>query len=144
MAKPTELDVRWDGAPALPTWEEFERNGRKWGFGGPQEHVRNVVYSSGYPRENFVFVEGMVEATLPVTRPDTIALLRLDTDLYSSTYAELAHLYPLLSVGGVMIIDDYGWLLGAQLATDQYIAEQKLPLFLARINESVRLVVKPR
>ena len=53
------------------------------------------------------------------------------------------HLYPVLSVGGALIIDDYGWLLGAQLATDQYIAENKLPLFLSRINESVRLVIKP-
>lgn len=143
MAKPGELDMRCDGVPALPTWQEFERNGRKWGFGGSQEHVRNVVFSSGYPCENFVFVEGMVEDTLPATRPDAIGLLRLDTDLYSSTYAELAHLYPLLSTGGVLIIDDYGWLLGAQIATDQYIAERKLPLFLTRINESVRLVVKP-
>jgi hypothetical protein len=69
--------------------------------------------------------------------------LRLDTDLYSSTYAEMTHLYPLISPGGILIIDDYGWLLGAQIATDQYIAEQKLPPFLTRINESVRLAVKP-
>ena len=56
----------------------------------------------------------------------------------------MTHLYPPLSPGGVLIIDDYGWLLGAQFATDQYIAEQKLPLFLTRINGSVRLAVKPR
>jgi hypothetical protein len=143
MPKPNELDIRWDGVPALPTWERFRQNGRKWGFGGPQDHVRNVVYSSGYPEDKFVFVEGMVEDTLPATRPEKISLLRLDTDLYSSTYHELVHLYPVLSVGGVLIIDDYGWLLGAQIATDQFIAENKLPLFLTRINESVRLVVKP-
>jgi hypothetical protein len=67
MAKPGELDVRWDGEPALPTWERFEQAGRKWGFGGPQAHVRSVVLSSGYPAEQFVFVEGLVEETLPVT-----------------------------------------------------------------------------
>jgi len=50
----------------------------------------------------------------------------------------MTHLYPLISPGGILIIDDYGWLLGAQIATDQYIAEQKLPPFLTRINESVR------
>jgi O-methyltransferase len=144
MPKPDDLDLRWDGVPALPTWERFQQNGKKWGFGGTQDHVRNVVYSSGYPQEKFVFVEGMVEATLPATRPEKISLLRLDTDLYSSTDHELVHLYPVLSVGGVLIIDDYGWLLGAQIATDQFIAENRLPLFLTRINESVRLVVKPQ
>jgi hypothetical protein len=143
MPKPDHLDIRWDGVAALPTWERFQQDGRKWGYGGSQDHVRSVVCSSGYPAENFVFVEGMVETTLPATRPEKVSLLRLDTDLYSSTYHELVHLYPVLTVGGVLIIDDYGWLLGAQLATDQYIAENKLPLFLSRINQSVRLVIKP-
>src|ERR1700722_11447993 len=112
MPRPDDLDMTWDGVPALPTWERFQREGKKWGYGGSQAHVRNVVCSSGYPADNFVFVEGMVEETLPGTRPDAVSLLRLDTDLYSSTYHELVHLYPVLSVGGALIIDDYGWLLG--------------------------------
>ena len=77
MPRPDELDVRWDGVPALPTWERFQQTGKKWGFGGPQDHVRNVVFSSGYPEENFVFVEGLVEDTLPGTRPETVSLPRL-------------------------------------------------------------------
>ena len=40
--------------------------------------------------------------------PPEIALLRLDTDFYSSTKHELVHLYPRLASGGVLIIDDYG------------------------------------
>jgi len=144
IPRPGDLDISWDGVPALPTWERFQQDGKKWGYGGSQAHVRNVVNSSGYPADKFVFVEGMVEDTLPATRPETISLLRLDTDLYSSTYHELVHLYPVLSVGGVLIIDDYGWLLGAQMATDQFIAENKLPLFLSRLNQSVRLVIKPQ
>ncbi len=111
---------------------------------GTQDHVREVVSASGYPADRFVFVEGLVEDTLPATRPDSIALLRLDTDLYSSTYHELVHLYPLLSDGGILIIDDYGAFRGARIATDRYIEENRLPLFLSRIDETVRLVVKPR
>jgi hypothetical protein len=101
-----------------------------------------VVSSSGYPADLLVFVEGMVEDTLPATRPDNIGLLRLDTDLYRSTYHELVHLYPLVSVGGIPIIDDYGAFEGARIATDRFIEENKLPLFLARIDKSVRLAVK--
>ena len=54
------------------------------------------------------FVKGKVEDTIPGTIPDRIALLRLDTDFYESTYYELCHLYPRLSSGGVLILDDYG------------------------------------
>jgi hypothetical protein len=54
------------------------------------------------------------------------------------------HLYPLLAVGGILIIDDYGAFQGAKIATDRFIEENKLALFLSRIDESVRLAVKSR
>ncbi len=143
MPRPDEVDKRWDGVPALPTWEHYQQGGGIWGFGGTEDHVREVVYSSGYPEDKFVFVRGKVEDTLPATRPEEVSLLRLDTDFYSSTYHELIHLYPLLSVAGILIIDDYGAFQGAKLATDQFIAENELKLFLSRINVNVRLAVKP-
>jgi len=64
-------------------------------------------------------------------------------DFYRSTYHELVHLYPRLAAGGILIIDDYGAFQGARIATDLYIAEHRLPLFLSRIDASVRLAVKP-
>ena len=85
----------------------------------------------------------MVEDTLPGSRPDAIALLRLDTDLYRSTYHELVHLYPLISTGGILMFDDYGAYRGVQVAVDQYFAELGQPVFLSRINSGVRLAVKP-
>lgn len=142
MPKPEPIDVRWDGEPALPTWEKHERSGRRWGYGGNVAHVREVVCSSGYPAEQFMFVEGKVEETLTHTRPGAIALLRLDTDLFSSTYQELVQLYPLLAVGGVLLLDDYGSFEGVRAATDQYFAEIDEPVFLARINAGVRVAVK--
>jgi len=144
MPKPDDIDRRWDGMPALPTWEHHQKIGRRWGYGGSAEHVRRVVSLSGYPEDNFVFVEGMVEDTLPAVRPERVSLLRLDTDLYSSTYHELVHLYPLLSVGGILIVDDYGAYQGPRIATDRFIDEGQVPLFLARINGAVRLAVKTR
>jgi O-methyltransferase len=143
MPKPEAVDADWNGVPALPTWERYQRSGGRWGYGGSQDHVRNVMSTSGYPEDRLVFVEGKVEDTLPAQRPDRISLLRLDTDLYRSTYHELVHLYPALSVGGVLIIDDYGAFRGSRLATDKYIGENRLPLFLSRINASVRLAIKP-
>lgn len=58
------------------------------------------------------FAKGMVEETLPAKAPNRIAMLRLDTDWYSSTRHELEHLYPRLSQNGILILDDYGHFLG--------------------------------
>lgn len=62
--------------------------------------------------------------------PDAIALLRLDTDWYESTYHKLMHLYPRLSEGGVRIVDDYGHWDGCRYAADRNMLENRLPLLL--------------
>ena len=49
-----------------------------------------------------------------------IALLRLDGDWYDSTKICLEHLYPLLSPGGIIIMDDYWTWEGCRKATDEY------------------------
>ena len=143
MPRPDAIDKRWDGADPLPTWEQAQKQGQQWGFGGTLEMVREVMAKSSYPMDQLIFVEGMVEDTIPGTIPDQLALLRLDTDFYKSTYHELTHLYPKLSSGGILIIDDYGQFQGSRIATDQYIDENKLRVFLNRVDDGVRLVVKP-
>jgi O-methyltransferase len=106
------------------------------------EDVKRVMAATGYEPGKTVFVPGRVEDTIPASAPETIALLRLDTDWYQSTYHELTHLYPRLAVGGVLIIDDYGHWQGARKAVDQYIREQKLKLLLCRIDYTGRVCVK--
>jgi O-methyltransferase len=34
MPRPDAVDTRWDGVPALPTWEHYQKNDRRWGYGG--------------------------------------------------------------------------------------------------------------
>ena len=74
-----------------------------------------ILYTTGYPKENFLFVKGQVEDTIPKITPDKIAVLCLDTDWYESTYHELVHLFPKLVANGVLIIDDYGEWKGSQI-----------------------------
>ena len=54
-----------------------------------------------------VFLKGFFCNTLPTAPIERLALLRLDGDLYESTIDALINLYPKLSVGGFVIIDDY-------------------------------------
>lgn len=108
------------------------------------EEVRGNMRETGYPSENISYVKGKVEETLPARAPDRIALLRLDTDWYASTRHELEQLYPRLSPGGVLIIDDYGHWQGARKAVDEYIEKLGIPILLCRIDYTGRIAVKPR
>jgi O-methyltransferase len=106
------------------------------------DEVRENMRATGYPASRIHFVPGKVEDTLPAAAPDAISLLRLDTDWYESTRHELLHLFGRLSVGGVLIIDDYGHWEGARRAVDEYLAENRLPLLLNRIDYTGRVAVK--
>lgn len=57
--------------------------------------------------ESVVFLKGWFKDTLPTAPTDKIAIARLDGDMYSSTMDALNNLYPKVSVGGYVIIDDY-------------------------------------
>jgi O-methyltransferase len=106
------------------------------------EDVRANLESTQYSMNQVFFVKGMVEETLPATAPDSIALLRLDTDWYSSTRHELEHLYPRLSQNGVLILDDYGHFMGARKATDEYFKTLNMPPLLSRVDYAGRIAIK--
>lgn len=96
------------------------------------EDVKKCCQVSGIDTNSIKFVKGDVCNTLndPANRPDKIAILRLDTDWYESTKMELECLYPTLSNGGVLIIDDYGHWQGSRKAVDEYFANSEYkPLF---------------
>ncbi|HEY7178517.1 MAG TPA: TylF/MycF/NovP-related O-methyltransferase, partial [Gaiella sp.] len=51
---------------------------------------------------------------------ERLALLRLDGDMYESTWDALDNLYPKLSPGGFVIVDDYRSVHACQRAVDEY------------------------
>ena len=58
--------------------------------------------------EQVRFVKGYFEDTLWDIPAEKFCLLRLDGDMYSSTIISLEALYPKLSQGGYVVIDDFG------------------------------------
>jgi O-methyltransferase len=145
MTEPGERDTSPIDGRAVDLWEQAE--GRPWPeFFSPElfnvDAVREVVLSTGYPEARVHLVAGPVEETLPAQAPDSLALMRLDTDWYESTRHELEHLYPRLVRGGVLIVDDYGHWEGCQRAVDEYFAGEAEPILLSRIDYSARIGVK--
>jgi len=144
MTGPTESDLSYRGEPADKLMRSSDRMKERnvWAY-SPLDRVKENVLSLGYDERRIHFVKGPVEETIPGCAPERISLLRLDTDWYESTRHELVHLYPRLSSGGILIIDDYGHWQGARKASDEYIAENKLTIFLNRIDYTGRIALKP-
>lgn len=131
-----------DGNYAADRWEKSAKGtSEHWNYASIEE-VRKNLQTTNYSQVNLHFVKGKVEDTIPQTAPDRISLLRLDTDFYESTRHELEHLFPRLSPGGVLIVDDYGCYHGARKAVDDYVRENKTPLLLNRIDRDARIAVK--
>jgi hypothetical protein len=146
MPPPTEEDtrVRPDGrrVRAADSLAAQPRGAKVWAVAGIDD-VREGMAETGYPADRVHLHPGLVEDTVPEQAPDTIALLRLDTDWYSSTKHELEHLYTRLSPGGVLILDDYSDWEGARKATDDWLEATGEPLFLVPMGAGV-IAVKPR
>ena len=146
MTAPTAEDVeRGSGVTAdqmLKATDVGDGN-NVWCVAGRADVEANVR-STGYPMENMTFVEGDVAETLQRTAPESISLLRLDTDWYASTRAELEILYPRLVPGGVCILDDYGHWDGARKAVDDYFVEHGPRPFMHPIDYSGRVFIKSR
>jgi len=140
MSAPSDHDRHaTTGRPAAVVRQNADRGGTSW-CRSPLEEVKRNMDSTGYPTGQVTYVKGKVEDTIPGSAPDQISILRLDTDWYESTKHELEHLYPRLSPGGVLIIDDYGYWVGARKAVDDYLGSS---IFLSRIDSTGRIAIKP-
>jgi O-methyltransferase len=79
----------------------------QWAYGSLKEVKSNIKTYTKYPVNKIFYIKGLVEETLLTHTHNKIAYMRLDTDFYSSTKAELENLYKFLVPGGVLIVDDY-------------------------------------
>jgi hypothetical protein len=70
--------------------------------------------------EQVVFLKGWFKDTLPTAAIQQLSILRLDGDMYESTMDALTNLYPKLSIGGYIIIDDYNAIKNCRQAVEDY------------------------
>lgn len=85
--------------------------------------------------KDYEFVKGWFEETIPVHQIESISVLRLDGDLYNSTLIPLQYLWPKLSKGGYLIVDDWN-LKGCREAVHDYF-KGKLPKEVMRLGNPV-------
>ena len=98
------------------------------------EQVKRNFQSFGLLDDQVRFIEGWFHETLFTAPIDKISLLRLDGDMYESTYVSLEALYHKVSIGGYIIIDDYGYIESCRQAVHDYLDKNALKPLIQKID----------
>jgi len=95
--------------------------------------VKNNFKMYGVLDAQVQFIKGFFENTMKTAPVEKLSLLRLDGDMYSSTWAVLENLYDKLSSGGYLIVDDYS-LKGCKKAIDDFRLQNNITEPLQQID----------
>ena len=110
-------------------------SGTSHGIGGDRyygyvENLFDVVtdnftrFGCAPDQARILLVKGRFEETLPATNVGAIALAHLDCDWYEPVSYCLDYVWPRLSPGGYIVIDDYNDWSGCRTATDEFLASR--------------------
>ena len=104
------------------------------------------VLSNKKCAQNVDLVEGDITETVPKfvrDNPDTkISLLHLDVDIYEPSVTVLNYLYPLINLGGIMLLDDYGSFPGETDAVDEYLMDKNVVINEPIFDGSPHFIIK--
>lgn len=134
MTRPCELDRKFFSDDlAIKKWEESKNcSYNSWCYASLDD-VQNNMKRTKYPEDKVHYYVGCATKTTK-TFNKNISLLRLDVDFYNATKECMNNLYPLLSEGGYLIIDDFGVWEGANKAIKEYFKKNNL-----NINDLVKV-----
>jgi len=104
-------------------------------FAVPLETVKWTFARYGLLDEQVIFLKGLFKDTLPTAPVETLAVLRLDGDMYESTRDGLVNLYHKLSVGGALIADDYFLFECQRSAVDEFRAQHGITDPIVQIDD---------
>jgi len=110
-----------------------------------RDQLLNVLSLKGL-NENVELIEGDISETIPKfinKNPGArFSLIHLDVDLYKPSVVVLESLYPLLSKGGILILDDYTIWEGETKAVDEYFANKKVAIRRFPFSEAPSYIIK--
>ena len=98
LPKPNEVQYPADKGDTHYTYNELRVS---------LEQVQNNFAIFDLLDSQVCFLKGWFKDTLPHASFEQLSLIRLDGDMYESTMDAISNLYPKLSLGGYLIVDDY-------------------------------------
>jgi O-methyltransferase len=129
-----------DGADAI-NWQQDKNSPNYFeNCSAREEEAMEAMKLSG---ANYTIVKGWFSQSLPMHKAsEPIAVLRLDADWYESTMDCLKYLYPKVSYGGIIIIDDYYAWDGCSKAVHDYLSSIKSPARIYKAAEDIAYIIK--
>lgn len=119
----------FEGLPVSETrYDAFWKRG---GFNNTTlDEVRGFLF-----QDNFHFFKGVFPETLEkIPQNSMFAFVHIDPDLYQGVMDACRFFYPRMTLGGIMLLDDYGLLScrGVRMAVDEFFADKvEHPVYLS-------------
>jgi hypothetical protein len=98
------------------------------------EQVKRNFQTFGLLDDQVKFIKGWFHETLYTAPVEKLSLLRLDGDMYESTYVSLEALYHKVSIGGFVIVDDYGYIDSCRRAVHDFLNKNSLHPTIQKID----------
>lgn len=120
----------FEGLPKPDGRYQEDKGDRHWKksdiLGVSLDRVKANFLRYGLLDDRVHFLKGWFKDTLPTAPIERLAILRLDGDMYASTMDSLTNLYSKLSVGGYVIVDDYGEIPACRKAVEDFRANNRI------------------
>jgi O-methyltransferase len=128
----------FEGLPP-PDVKKYPADGGDYDYTSPilavsLEQVKGNFARFGLLDGQVQFVKGWFRDSLPGLHDKKWSVMRLDGDMYESTMDSLKNLYPNLSIGGYVVIDDYGGLECCRQAVHDYRAANKIDEEIQKVD----------
>lgn len=116
LPKPTAKDKMLHDIFGLGEMRHYEGK-----MAHPEESVRERLSAIHFPSSRTQIVPGFIERVPDTAYPQQICFAYVDFDFYEPIQVALEKIESRLSVGGYIVVDDYGFFSeGAQLAVDEF------------------------
>ncbi len=92
----------------------------------PEEMVLSRLEAISFPSDRFVIHKGFIEEIIETepNLPEKVSFAFVDFDFYEPIKIALAYLHKTMSVGSMIVVDDYDFFsTGAKTAVDEFIEE---------------------
>lgn len=110
-----------------------------------KEQLYKILEHKGI-KSSVELIEGDITQTVPKYveeyKDQKISLLNLDVDIFEPTVTILEYLYPRITKGGVLILDDYGKFPGETKAVDDYFKDKDVEIRKFAFSEYPKFVIK--
>jgi O-methyltransferase len=137
----------YDSFEGMPETTEIDGDFAKKYIGeavGSIEKTRECMKIANVKDENLTIRKGWFDQTFPLPSAKKISILHVDCDWYESVMLTLNKFYPIVSPGGVIVIDDFGHFEGCREAVYDFLNANKIKPLFERFGHSQIFWIKDR